>query len=543
MPKYGGRYKGRRNPVWLFVLLGLSATLLILFFTGMLDFPAAGSLAPSPSPTPSESIPQTPTAATSPEGAASAAPSAQPETAPAQEPVTAGLGKPANAPKTSYSLAMELKPSHDRLYAMLRVNYENVTGDTLYELLFHLPPNAYQSASAPGAGESSDSYKSGFNKGGIIVSSVSVNGSLAYFTLSDDGLLLTVPFVKELLPGEQTELNIEFVVDVPERDGRFGKTELGYQLGNFLPILAVYQDGSWMKDVYAPIGDPYYSEAADYRVALRYPADYSLATTGAVTKTEMNGADRVSYIAATQVRDFACMLGFSMQHAAETAGGVEIHSYALSDGSAGRGAVIAKNVLHTLSPILGNYPYSTLTVAQADMAYAGMEYPNLLMVQRELYLPGRELELELTIAHEILHQWFYGLVGSDQYNAPWLDEALTGYISLVYFEQVGNTAAYEALKTRYLVERAKLGGQIDGALSSYAAEDAYVNAAYWRGAAMYAALREKIGDEAFFNGLRAYIKDNSYGIATKADVVRAFEEASGLPLADWIDAQLAAPKA
>ena len=539
MPKYGCSYKGRRNPVWLFVLLGLSATLLILFFTGMLDFPAAGSLAPSPSSTPSETLPQTPAAATSPQASAFAAPSAQPETTPAQGPVTTGLGKPANAPKTSYSLAMELKPSHDRLYAMLRVNYENVTGDTLYELLFHLPPNAYQSASAPGAGESSDSYKSGFNKGGIIVSSVSVNGSLAYFTLSDDGLLLTVPFVKELLPGEQTELNIEFVVDVPERDGRFGKTELGYQLGNFLPILAVYQDGSWMKDSYAPIGDPYYSEVADYRVALRYPADYSLATTGAVTKTETNGADRVSYIAATQVREFACMLGLSMQHAAET----EIHSYALSDGSAVRGAAIAKSVLNTLSPILGNYPYSTLTVAQADMAYAGMEYPNLLMVQRELYLPGRELELELTIAHEILHQWFYGLIGSDQYNAPWLDEALTGYISLVYFEQAGNTAAYDALKTRYLVERAKLGGQIDGALSSYTAEDAYVNAAYWRGAAMYAALREKIGDEAFFNGLRAYIKDNSYGIATKADVVRAFEEASGLPLADWFDAQLAAPKA
>ena len=241
------------------------------------------------------------------------------------------------------------------------------------------------------------------------------------------------------------------------------------------------------------------------------------------------------------MREFASMLGLSMQQAKETRGEVTIHSYALSGGSAQRGAGIAKNVLDTLSPILGNYPYSTLTVAQADMAYAGMEYPNLLMVQRELYLPGRELELELTIAHEIIHQWFYGIIGSDQYNAPWLDESLTSYLSVVYFERTGNTAAYGALNSRYLVERGALGGRIDGALSSYPTEDAYVNSAYWRGAAMFAALREKIGDEAFFNGLRAYIENNAYGVATRAELIGAFEQASGIPLTEWFNQWLAPP--
>ncbi|HWR22213.1 MAG TPA: M1 family metallopeptidase, partial [Feifaniaceae bacterium] len=474
------------------------------------------------------------------------APAPTPEFLPSATPaqggaVPAGAGRPLSAPDTSYALAMELRPSHDRLYAMLRVEYSNVTGNTLFELPFHLHPNAYQSASAPGGGEASNSYSGGFDKGDVIISSVSLNGELAYFKVSEDGMLLTVPFVKELLPGERAEAAIEFVVDIPTRNGRFGRTELGYQLGNFLPILAVYQDGKWMTDGYAPIGDPYYSEVADYRVAFTYPAEYSLASTGTVTGTEKNGALTTSYVAAKDVREFACMLGRSMQQAKEAREDVAIYSYALSGGSAERGAALAKNVLETLSPLLGNYPYSTLTVAQADMAYAGMEYPNLLMVQRELYLPGRELELELTIAHEIIHQWFYGLIGSDQFNAPWLDESLTSYLSLVYFERTGNVAAYGALCSRYLVERAALGGQIDGALPSYSTEDAYVNSAYWRGAAMFAALREKIGDEAFFNGLRAYIEDNAYGVATKAELIGAFERAANEPLAEWFDERLAPP--
>ncbi len=540
MPKYGGRrYTSYRKPIWLYGLLGAAALVLILLLTGVFSLPAIGGAAATPEPTPA--VTQAAPSPTGPAFTQVPSPVPEPSATPVQGSAAAGAGRPTNAPKTSYALAMELRPSHDRLYAMLRVNYENVTGDTLYELPFHLHANAYQNASAPGASESSDSYKGDFDAGGAIISSVSLNGALAYFKVSDDGMLLTVPLVKELLPGEKAEIAIEFVVDVPARDGRFGHTELGYQLGNFLPILAVYQDGKWVTDSYAPIGDPYYSEVADYRVAFTYPAEYSLAATGAVTGTENNGTLTTSYIAATRVRDFACMLGLSMQQAKEPQGEVTIYSNALSEGSATRGAAIAKNVLNTLSPILGNYPYSTLTIAQADMAYAGMEYPNLLMVQRELYLPGRELELELTITHEIIHQWFYGIIGSDQYNAPWLDESLTSYLSLVYFERTGNEAAYGALSSRYLVERAALGGKIDGPLSSYATEDAYVNSAYWRGAAMFAALREKIGDEAFFNGLRTYIETNAYGITTKAQLVAAFEQAANTELSEWFDEWLAPP--
>jgi len=530
------RYGARRR-YWLIVPAALAVAAGIFLAFRLL--PASPGVTASPAP---ETALPAPAAATPSAPASSSAPSASVSPAPAATPVPAAkTGKPAHLPKTSYSAALELAPSYDRFYGKMQVNYVNTTDDTLYELVFHLYPNAYYRPDGPGAAETQKSYGRLFSKGQTIISSVSLDGQLAYFTVSDDGMLLRVPFIKELAPGESAELFIEFAVDVPTRNGRFGKTELGYQLGNFLPILAVYQDGGWVTAPYTPIGDPFYSETADYKIALTYPAGYSLACTGEITASETKDGQITSYIAASRVRDFACVLGLGMQKTEDDAGGVHIVSYALSDASAKRGAALAKSVLDTLAGKLGGYPYKTLTVAQTDMAYAGMEYPNLLMLQRELYLPGRELELELTVAHEAIHQWFYGVVGNDEVSAPWIDESITSYLSLVYFDLAGKSDAYGGLMQKYVAERAALGAKVDGALTEYPGEDAYVNSAYWRGAAMYHALREKFGDATFFAALRAYLRENAYGVAVKADIVRAFEDTSGVALADWFEEWLPAP--
>ncbi len=535
--RHYGKYKHAApgKNAWLWIPVGICVLVALLFLFGVLPLKAAE---PLPAATPAPTGPAMPALS----DASPATPTPAPEEpAPTPETGPAAKGKPSGAPHTRYELAAELRPSHDRLYAKLRVEYQNVTPDTLYELMFHLYPNAFADANGPGAKERG--YHGGFDAGRMIVSAVSLDGELAYFTVSDDGMLLHVPFVKELAPGESTQVFIEFVVDVPTRDARFGRTELGFQLGNFLPMLAVYQDGAWVMDGYQTIGDPYYSEAADYAVALSYPSNLTLGCTGSVVSSETRDGVTTSYIAAGSVRDFACVLGSGMRRAEETYEGVRIYSYALSDASAERGAKLAKKALEVMTPLIGGYPYETLTVAQVNMYYAGMEYPNLLMVQRELYLPGREVELELTVAHELIHQWFYGVVGSDQVNAPWIDEAVTSYLSLVYFENAGSQSAYDALFTRYIVERAALGGRVDGALSDYATEEAYVNSVYWRGAALYHALRQKLGDEDFFEGLRVYLRDNAYKVAIKEDIVAAFEAASGEELAAWFDEMLAAPAA
>jgi aminopeptidase N len=139
-----------------------------------------------------------------------------------------------------------------------------------------------------------------------------------------------------------------------------------------------------------------------------------------------------------------------------------------------------------------------------------------------------------------MHQWFYALVGNDQINAPWLDESLSFYLGMLYFEQY-EPAAFENLKRIYFVEHNTPSGRIDGAVTQYAGENEYARSVYYRGAHMFHLLRERIGDDAFFAALKLYAERNAYGIAVKEDLITAFEQASGEELTLFFENHLAAP--
>lgn len=467
----------------------------------------------------------------------------EPDTTPA---VGAALGKPAgkpaNKPQVRYELAAILTETYNRLTATMRVQYTNTTGDLLSELVFQLPANAYATGDSLGSRNEAQSYQREFQKGGVIISAVSLNNVLTYHRISDDTMRLHVPFAMELAPGESAEALIEFVLDIPQKNGRYGHTALGYQMGNCFPVLAVYQDGAWMQDSYAAWGDPFYSEAADYAVALTYPASYQLATTGSIVSEKSSGGTTTSYVAGSNLREFACILLSGVEKEAQFVSGIHLKAYALSKTSTQRCLQLAEQALSVFQPYLGAYPYETLTITQAELYNAsGMEYPSMIMVQRELFLPGQEQRLAFTIAHEIAHQWFYAIVGSDQINAPWIDEAFAAYFGFLPLEHAENKDAYNTLHQYYLVERARNGLQIDGAIEHYRNEFDYADSVYWRGAAMLEALMSKLGGEVFYEGIALYLKENAYRIATKADIIAAFEAAANEPLADWFAEWLANP--
>lgn len=534
-----GKYQRPDWHKYLWIPVGICIVIVLLFVFGVLG---PGGPAPEEEPTASVVLP-TPTA----DVAATPSPSAPPPspTALQEEPEPMLVyGKPLYAPQTRYEIAMTLHEELRRLHGTMRVNYTNTTGEPLYELVFHLHPNAFQAQDSPGAQAEIRAYPDMvFSRGGLIVSSVSLDGEVCYFTLSNDQLLLSVPFARELPAGESVEALIEFAVDVPQLNSRFGATQLGYQLGNALPVLAVYQDGDWVRRGYVGMGDSFYSEVADYAVALRYPDTYTLACTGSIQEEETAGGMVTSYAAASKVREFSCMLVREPAVALETLGAVQIRSYALSEGSAQNGALHAKNALALFEELIGPYPYETLTVAQAELySAAGMEYPAFIMIQRELYLAGKETELEMTIAHEVAHQYFYALVGSDPIAAPWLDEALTTYFGLLPFEQREDQAVFEGLKDIYFNQYAALGGRVDGDLSDYADQLSYSTSVYYRGGAMYNALRQELGDETFFAAIRQYVLQNAYAIATPEDLVSAFEGAGGRALTAFFEGWLQEPE-
>lgn len=119
--------------------------------------------------------------------------------------------------------------------------------------------------------------------------------------------------------------------------------------------------------------------------------------------------------------------------------------------------------------------------------------------------------LEMTIAHEVAHQWWAMGVGSDAQRAPWVDESLTNYSAIVYFEErYGNEKAQEMLemhlKSTYSMGR-MLGGadaKVNLATTEYSNSMQYGAIVYGKGALFYDALRKLVGDDAFFGALREY---------------------------------------
>ena len=158
------------------------------------------------------------------------------------------------------------------------------------------------------------------------------------------------------------------------------------------------------------------------------------------------------------------------------------------------------------------------------------------------------------IVHEIAHQWWYGVVGNNEFKYGWLDEGLTEYSTLLFYEQnpeynidtkelIKNTTnSYVTFVDVYKKVFDNVDTSMNRALNEYNNESEYVYIAYVKGMLIYDSLREVIGDDKFMKGLQTYYKDNAFKIATPDNLINAFEKASGNTLREfflsWIDGKV-----
>jgi len=160
---------------------------------------------------------------------------------------------------------------------------------------------------------------------------------------------------------------------------------------------------------------------------------------------------------------------------------------------------------------------------------AGVEYPGLIMIGADLYTGDSVLDvLPVAVAHEVAHQWWYGVVGNDVLQSPWQDEGLTTFSSTLYFEEnvppfyEGLLNYYRQRLEDYLAAEgdepiAQPVGAFRGRGSAYGA------IVYTKGALFFEELRHEIGDDAFFGALQAYYADNAYRLTDPPELLNAFE--------------------
>ncbi|MDE5897431.1 MAG: M1 family peptidase, partial [Clostridia bacterium] len=196
---------------------------------------------------------------------------------------------------------------------------------------------------------------------------------------------------------------------------------------------------------------------------------------------------------------------------------------------------VAADSLAYYSETFGDYAYPRYTLVETDFPYGGMEYSGLAMIASDL----RPSELPLAVAHETAHQWWYGKVGSNQFECSWQDEGLAEYSTALFlgehpeygctYEQAvaQSEKSYRAFFSVYSQLNGEADTKMNRPLTSFTGDYEYRNIAYDKGVILFSRLRSVLGDRKFFGGLKEYDKKYAGKIASPSDLIACFTAAGG----------------
>lgn len=405
-----------------------------------------------------------------------------------------------------------------------KITYINKSKSNIKSICFHIYPNVFKSKeTVPFEENEIDlAYMDGFEPGHININSVkSSKGDLSFLIIGKGNSVLKVNLDKELEPGEKTNIYLDFMIKIPPTNGRFGFGDNTINLGNWYPIVAVIDESGWNLDPYYSIGDPFFSDIANYRVVMSIPMNYVVASTGDLIKKENIGDNYRWTFEAQKVRDFALVASEKYKVIEADVGDTSVRSYYFEDESAEKSLIAARDALEIFNKNFGKYPYKHFSVAAADFFIGGMEYPKLVLIDEGIYKRKDEM-LEYIIVHETAHQWWYGIVGNNQIKEAWLDEALTEYSTLLYYEKKYGQEAKNRIYKKMILEGYNLyrdSNELESevilkSLDDFKNSREYQSLVYCKGAMFLEYLRSELGDEIFFDILKVYFDKYKYKNAT-----------------------------
>ena len=449
---------------------------------------------------------------------------------------------------STYEIEAELDDENKIIVASMSLKYVNNTDDTLTKLWFHLYPNAFSENTVTkpySASSKARCFPNGENFGYIKVNRVSSSGlELKNEIIGEDKQILEVLLPKSLEASKSVCIDIEFEVKLSKNTHRLGFFENEINLGNWYPIVCVYENGEFDGDSYYDIGDPFYSECANYIVNLKYPEKYCLATTGVVKSEEILNGTKSTKIVAKAVRDYAMVLGSNYSELTERVGDTTINIFAYrGDDLIYEYMQTAKKALIYFNETFGRYPYDSLSVVFTNFMQGGMEYPELVMISDSLVSESEKVEV---IVHEIAHQWWYGVVGNDEVSESYLDESLAEYSTLLFYENhpeynMSKDSLLSEAKKNYLLykdvaitTRDKFNDKINLNIYEYNSEYEYVYMIYVKGKLMIDDLRNLLGEDTFLRSIKRYYIENKFKNSNTEIFISAFENESNIELHEFI---------
>ena len=412
--------------------------------------------------------------------------------------------------KPSYVMDVDYNATTHKIKGTLEVTFKNNIKNNLSELYFNLWGNA-------------ETFED--NGGSMDVSKIKVNGKKATYEVNETALHIQD---LSLQKNKKATVTMNFNVSLPEQQDRFGWYGDTVSMGNWFPILSVYDDEGWNVDPYYPYGEAFYSLSGKFDVTMTTDKEQVIAATGEeVGKPVIEGDQATHHYKAKDVRDFAMEMNPNYRVISSKVNGTKVNVYYSDEHAKYAASLLESGVdsLELFSEKFGKYPWPELDVVTMEGWFGGMEYPQLVMIS----LAGdRPLDWAKSVnAHEIGHQWFYGIIGNNEYDEPWLDESFASFAAALYDGELDELDVAPHPDESY-----HISSQV--ADFTARADEGGINAYYYMiynyGSSTINDLRQEVGDEAFYDAMQHYFKQQKFGISTTRDFISSMEKSTGQDL-------------
>jgi hypothetical protein len=435
------------------------------------------------------------------------------------------------------------------------LTYTNNSPDTLHRVFYHLYFNAFRPGSMmdvrsrtivdpdPRIDDRINNLQPseiGFHN----IEKLMQDGKKVAFSV--EGTVAEVKLAQPLLPGKSTTFEMKFNSQVPiqiRRSGRNNEEGVDYTMTQWYPKLAEYDRDGWHSEPY--VSREFHGVFGTFEVEITIDSKYTLTGTGVVQNPQEVGHgyaettptfEKTTWkFKAENVHDFAWAADPEYNHLTTTlTSGTELHFFHRNDSMINenwsRLVPFTEQLFNIMNDQFGEYPYQQFSVIQGGDG--GMEYPMCTMITGTGSFGG----LVSVTVHEAIHNWYYGVLASNEQKFPWMDEGFTTYAQNLVLDSLFK-------RNRLNPHQRSMQSYIGNALSGneeplstgadhYETNRAYGSNAYSKGCVFLVQLSDIVGQETFDRAMITYYNQWKFKHPTPQDFKRVMEKASDMEL-DW----------
>ena len=442
------------------------------------------------------------------------------------------------------------------------LTYHNLTGQALDHFPFHLYQNAFQpnatfvrNTKVEGSRDTSYDKWDPKEYGAEEIKSIEVVGqgdltSQLHYIAPDDGnkddkTVVDLPLAKPIPPNAYVQFKIAFHDQMPETQARSGWKRDFLLAGQWFPKVGVWWHGAWNCHQYHATTE-FFADFGVYDVKVTVPQNEVFGASG-VKVSDVNNPDGTKTLTyhGDDIHDFAWTVSprYKVRESTYQSQMGPIQLRFLMQPAhwdqADRHERITRATLDRFEKWYGPYPYKSLTVVDPEpgSAAGGMEYPTFITGETGWFAPDGVKGVELVVEHEFGHQYWYGMVATNEFEDAWMDEGINSYTEAKVLDSVlGRNTSILNMAGATMGEPEEQRDAFIGVANrdpmaqnayDYYSFGSYGGITYGKTASVLLTLEGIIGEDTMNKAMRTYFMKYRFTHPTKADFLNTIQEVAG----------------